>query len=275
MEAKKIDYAKLNEAVEKFGSLQKANVQLETDKLALEKGNAQLKQENKNLAATRDKLAGQVEDINTKKEDYQSQLQSLSNQINIHSYQYELFCGFMAMVAESPSVTDSLKTLVASLQKLIDSGWHLSKNADEMRSLFVRTMMGDYLKCYRCDSCGAKFITNKKPKYKLFGNDYYCPACHNWYAVKEDDSFLKTLVSEKQLEDTLHLDEVLAECEVFEPFKVFLNVSCEICHEPVKEWDEYNVNLAIEGIGCGHTSCWKSELGRFRELRKAIEKVKK
>jgi len=137
MEAKEIDFAKLNEAVEKFGSLQKANAQLEKDKLALEKGNAQLKQENKNLEATRDKLAGQVEDINTKKEDYQSQLQSLSNQIKVHSYQYELFCGFMAMVAESPSVTDSLKTLVASLQKLIDSGWHISKNADEMRSLFV------------------------------------------------------------------------------------------------------------------------------------------
>jgi len=78
----------------------------------------------------------------------------------VHSYQYELFCGFMAMVAESPSVTDFLKTLVASLQKLIDSGWHISKNADK-------------------------------------------------------------------------------------------------------------------GIGCGHTQCWNSELGRFIELRKAIEKVKK
>ena len=275
MEAKKIDFAKLNEAVEKFGSLQKANAQLEKDKLALEKGNAQLKQENKNLEATRDKLAGQVEDINTKKEDYQSQLQSLSNQIKVHSYQYELFCGFMAMVAESPSVTDSLKTLVASLQKLIDSGWHISKNADEMRSLFVRTVMGDYLKCYRCDSCGARFIVNKEPHYKFYGNEYYCPACHYSLGVKEDDSFLKTLVSEKQLEDTLRLDKVLEECEVLEPLKAFLNVSCEICHKPVKEWDVYNVKLAIQGTGCGHTSCWKSESGRFRELRKAIEKVKK
>jgi len=37
MEAKEIDFKKLNEAVEKFGSLQKANAQLETDKLALGK----------------------------------------------------------------------------------------------------------------------------------------------------------------------------------------------------------------------------------------------
>ncbi len=39
MEAKEIDFAKLNEAVEKFGSLQKANAQLEKEKLALRKEN--------------------------------------------------------------------------------------------------------------------------------------------------------------------------------------------------------------------------------------------
>ena len=144
-----------------------------------------------------------------------------------------------------------------------------------MRSLFVHTVMGDYLKCYRCDFCGAKFITNKKPKNKYVGNGYYCPACHDWYAVKEDDSFLKALVSEKQLEDTLHLEEVLEEYEVLEPFKSFLNVPCEICREPVKEWGDYNVKLAIQGIGCGHTQCWNSELGRLIEFRRAIEKMKK
>jgi len=275
MKAKEVDFAKLNEVVEKFGSLQKANAQLETDKLALEKGNAQLKQENKDLAATRDKLAGQVEDMNTKMEDYQSQLQSLSNQIKGHSYQYELFCGFMAMVAESPSVTDSLKTLVASLQKLIDSGWYISKNADEMRSLFVRTVMGDYLKCYRCDSCGARFIVNKEPHYKFYGNEYYCPACHYSLDVKEDNSFLKALVSEKQIENTQYLKEVLEEIQTLKSFKAFLSVPCEICHELIGEWDDYNVKLAIQGIGCGHTSCWNSKLGRLREFRKAVEKVKK
>jgi len=275
METKEVDFAKLNEAVEKFGSLQKVNAQLEKDKLALEKGNAQLKQENKNLAATRDKLAGQLEDMNTKMEDYQSQLQSHAKKIEVHSYQYELFCGFMAMVTESPSVTDSIDTIIASFQKLKEPGWYLPKNADQMRSLFVSTVMGDYLKCFRCDACGTKFIANKKPKYKFFGNGYYCPVCHNWYAVKEDDSFLKALVSEKQIENTQHLEKVLEEYGVLEPFKAFLTVPCEICHEPITEWDDYNVKLAIEGTGCGHTSCWNSELGRLIELRKAIEKVKK
>ena len=144
-----------------------------------------------------------------------------------------------------------------------------------MRSLFIHTVMGDYLKSFRCDSCGAKFITNKKPQNKYFGNGYQCPVCHNWYAVKEDDSFLEALVSEKQLENTQHLEKVLGEYEVLLPFEAFLNAPCEICHEPIKEWDDFNVKLAIQGIGCGHTSCWNSQVGQWRQLGKAIQKVKK
>jgi len=83
------------------------------------------------------------------------------------------------------------------------------------------------------------------------------------------------MVSEKQLEHTQYLEKVLEEYEVLEPFKAFLNVPCEICHEPVTEWGEYNVKLAIQGIGCGHTSCWNSQPGQMRELLKAIQKFKK
>ena len=89
-----------------------------------------------------------------------------------------------------------------------------------------------------------------------------------------NDSFLKALVSEKQIENTQHLERVLGEYGVLELFKAFLNVPCEICHEPVTEWGDYSVKLVIQRIGCGHTKCWKRELGQMRELRKAIEKVK-
>ena len=143
------------------------------------------------------------------------------------------------------------------------------------RAHFQWAVMGDHLKCYRCDACGAKFITNRKTKSKLFGNGYQRPVCHNWYEVKEDGSFLKALVSEKQLEDTLHLEKVLEEYGVLEPFKAFINMPCDICHEPITEWDDYNVKLAIQGIGCGHTQCWNSEFGRLRELRKTLEQMKR
>ena len=114
-----------------------------------------------------------------------------------------------------------------------------------------------------------------RSKDKSLGNGYYCPVCHNWYAVKEDDSFFKALVSEKQLEDTLHLEEVLKETEVLKPFKAFLIVLCEMCHKPIEEWDDYNVKLAIQGMGCGHTHCWKGDLGRLIEFQKTLEKFKR
>ncbi|MFC1982803.1 hypothetical protein ACFLV5_03360 [Chloroflexota bacterium] len=54
--------------------------QMLVSELALEKETAQFKQDNNKLAVTKKQLTGQVEDMNTKIEDYQSQLQSLSNQ---------------------------------------------------------------------------------------------------------------------------------------------------------------------------------------------------
>jgi hypothetical protein len=223
MEEKEINFTKINQAVEKFGSLQKANAQLEAEKIILEKKNAQLKQDNQKMTAERDKLVQQIDKLNAKVTSCQSQLKSILNQIEIHSRQYELFCGFVAMAAESPSVTDSIDVLVASLNRLEEPGWHLPKTADEMRNLFIRTIMGDYLKCFRCDACGAKFITNQKPKYTFFSNGYYCPVCHYSYGVKEDDSFMEAMVSGKQLENTLHLNRLLEDYKVLEPLKAFFD----------------------------------------------------
>ena len=143
-----------------------------------------------------------------------------------------------------------------------------------MRSLFVHSIMGDYLKCFRCDNCGGKFIVNKDPHYKFFNNDYYCPTCHYSFGVRQDDSFLQVMVSEEQLEDTRKIGEVLKENEALKPLRVFLGMPCEICGKPVNEWDEQNIKLVISGMGCGHTQCWNSQLGQLRQIGKVIKKVK-
>ena len=77
------------------------------------------------------------------------------------------------------------------------------------------------------------------------------------------------------MENITLVEDTLKENEVLVPFKAFLSVPCEICLKPIEEWDDYNVKLAIESIGCGHTHCWHSEFGRLREFRKTMEKVKK
>lgn len=273
MEAKEIDFKKLNEAVEKFGSLQKANAQLETDKLALGKKNTQLNKDNKELTATSNKLAGQIDDMKAKVKSYQSQLQSFYNQIKLHSYQHDLLCGFIAMVAESPSVTDSIDTLIASFQKLKELGWYFPKDAYEIRSLFVRRVMGDYLKCFHCKVCEAKFIVNKEPHYKSISNYYQCPSCHTSYGVEPDDSFLKAMVSEKQMENIILVEDTLKENETLRPLKAFLNVPCEICGEPITEWTEDSVKGAVEGWGWGHSKCWNTDVGNLRLFSVLKKKV--
>jgi len=105
------------------------------------------------------------------------------------------------MLVTSPSVDTSLKTMMALFQKLTDSGWALTSTPDQMRSLFVSKIMGDHLKCFRCKGCGNKFITNREPEGGIYSKLYICPSCHSPYQVVPDDSFLKAMVSEKQLND--------------------------------------------------------------------------
>lgn len=103
---------------------------------------------------------------------------------------------------------------------------------------------------------------------------YQCPSCRTSYGVEPDDSFLKAMVSEKQVENTRRIEKVVEENEMLGSFKAFLDVPCEICHEPVKEWDDRNVKLATEGFGCGHTQCWNSQLGQLIQLHKFLQKEK-
>ena len=55
-----VNGTKLKEAIEKFGSLEKAVENLRREKQVLEKQNNMLKQENSKLGQKRDKLSGEV-----------------------------------------------------------------------------------------------------------------------------------------------------------------------------------------------------------------------
>ncbi len=276
MVVSKVDAKKLKEALEQFGSLQRTLERLQREKQALEGQIGQLRKNNNKLIENRDALSGEVGGLTKCINERKAELQGLAESIERHRSQYMLFCGFMAMLAGSPSVTDSIDTLIDSFQRLKEPGWRLPKNPDELRSIFIRKVMGDYLKSFYCELCGAKFITNKKPEQTLIDSGYSCPVCQRRYSVRDDDSFLRVMVSdEKQLEDIQHMEEVLKENEILKPFKDFLKLPCEICHGPIEAWDDYNTKLVIQGTGFGHTSCWKSEVGQLRQLAKAIQQVRK
>ncbi len=39
------------------------------------------------------------------------------------------------------------------------------------------------------------------------------------------------------------MEKILEELEALELFKAFFYAPCEICHELVEEWDDYNVKI--------------------------------
>lgn len=137
----------------------------------------------------------------------------------------------------------------------------------------MRTIMGDYLKCFHCIVCGARFIVNKGPRYKSISNYYQCPSCHTYYGVEPADSFLKAMVSEERVESTVLVEETLKANGALEPLKAFLNVPCEMCEKPITEWTEQNVNLAINGVGWGHSQCWNSHLGQLKQWVKLAKEI--
>ncbi len=65
-----------------------------------------------------------------------------------------------------------------------------------MRYLFVETVLGKYLHCYRCDRCGLKFIANQEV---LVGNR--CPTCTYMSTMVADDSFLEAMLSSSEPAD--------------------------------------------------------------------------
>ncbi len=256
----KVNGVKLNKALEQFGSLDKSIEAMEEKekKLAQNIAKLQLKETN---------LSKQTKSLDSQLHERLYQVQSLANTIEHYKSQYDLFEGFLAMVGSSPSRTSSLEGLITTFQKLTE-GWVTVKCFDDLRSIFIRTVLGDYLKCYRCDSCGAKFIVNKEPCRKYNVISYKCPACHFSHQVTEDDFFLKAMVSEEQVGNVYRLQEVLKENEVLKPLKVFLNLPCEVCGLPITEWTDYMVQNGVKEQCWGHTECWNSDKGHFKQLTK-------
>ena len=271
MTAPKVNANKLKQAVEEFGSLQKAVGTLQKDEKALGKQNAELKLSIAKLEQKREKLLSEVADLESKQGHHRERLHLLVDTIRQYGRQYHLFESFLAMVAASPSVTSSVEVLIESFQRLMGSGWHTWKDSEDLRTLFVRTVFGDFLRCFRCDSYGARFMVNREPRYQYFQNYYVCPACHYKLGVKPDDSLLKAIVSEEQLENICRVEELQKENEALKPVKVFLNLPCEVCGQPVTEWTEQDVKRGVSGLGWGHTACWNTDKGQIKQFFKLFK----
>ncbi len=275
MKKTSIDGMSLKEAFDRYGSLQKAISAGKSDKKALDKEVSQRKDEIHSLILEKDKLVSGIADLKKQFDAEKKKVELVAANVAKWERQYNLFEGFLAMLLTSPSVMSSHKNLSNLLEELISSGWAMTKTPDQLRGYFVRTVMGDYLKCFRCKACGNKFIVNKEPYYSSISNYYECPACHTSSGVEPDDSFLKAMVSEELLKDIVKAGDIQKENDTLKPLEAFFNIHCEICANPITEWDKENVERAVAGLGWGHTKCWSTGLGEIKLAMNFEDKIKK
>ncbi|MFC1967653.1 hypothetical protein ACFLV2_03355, partial [Chloroflexota bacterium] len=109
--------------------------------------------------------------------------------ISKYSKQYRLFEGFIAMMQAPPHTVEDLEELAGTIMVFSKMVWRSDILPEKKRYLFVTTVLGNYLHCYRCDRCGLKFISNQEV---LVGNR--CPTCTYMSTMIADDSFLKAML---------------------------------------------------------------------------------
>ena len=195
MTVKKVDGVSLRKAIQNFGSLEKAIEVRRNEKALLQRDNSKLQRHNSELKLTIAKLSAEIEEMQKQLEEKRKEERLLFDNMEKYGSQYQLFQGFLAMIASSPSVSDSIAALIVSLNKLLNANWYASKSSEELRSLFVHTVLGDYLKSFKCDLCGSGFILSVVTRKEYKQSDYECPTCHYSHKVRADDSFLRAMVS--------------------------------------------------------------------------------
>lgn len=134
MAVAKINGAKLKQAVEKSGSLEKAIENYKNKKEVLEKESSKLQKANGELRLAKEKLLADIDDLTNEYGEQKKKLQLLADALDRWERQYNLFQSFIAMLLGSPSAEISLKSLISLLQELTESGWAMTKNTDELRA---------------------------------------------------------------------------------------------------------------------------------------------
>lgn len=198
MVAPEVDGASLKGALEKFGSLGKAVDALGTQKKALEANVSALTEDEASRLGKIEQLDKAIneykQNLTYQKEAFQKYKQDCDEYLNgIKQFmqQYYMFESFVAMLLTSPSAKESMDDLATQILMWSKVVWEFYDQPDKLRYLFIHTVLGGYLKCYCCTSCGASFIVNRDAQSY---SGYSCPSCGSTFYVRADDSFLKAML---------------------------------------------------------------------------------
>jgi len=253
--------------MEKHHSLKKSNEALTNEVAIQNQEYARLKSKNSELNQNNDRIIAGTEENEKRFQDGSFKLDQLLMKINRYSRQYALFQGFLAMIGNSPSASRPIESLINSLQMIMRSGWYTSRTEKEWMGLFVQRVFGDYLQSFRCDHCGgSRFMISRGTNMAYKYYQPHCPVCHYSSWVKSDDSFLRAMVSEEQRENVYKAELLMKDNAILKPFKVLVDIPCEVCHQQVKDWTEDKVIKFATGLGWAHEECRKTFTGVMAQL---------
>ena len=219
MVSEKVNGASLKQAVEEFGSLQKAINSLKTQKKTLQTELLALTRDIDSKEKVRVKY---LDDLNHLKKTIEERKQELRELVDAFEkykqgvdefitnnkkfmLQYYMVESLVAMLRTSPSAKESIKELASNISILGDVVWRYTDEPDKLRKVFINIVLGDHLHCYRCDMCGMKFIANQEAKSHLLG--YHCTNCSFMPSMKADDSFLEAMLSSSEPADANETQE--------------------------------------------------------------------
>jgi hypothetical protein len=273
-EINKVDLTGIKDAIRRHSSLSQTLAEMQAQRQTLETKLSQLHDDNLDEENKQKCLSNQIAELQGNINEREKTLADLDTSVNRKRRQWDIFEWFMAMVSTSPSTgAEFYNGLVSFLESVMRPGGFTSKSAEELRSAFVRAVMGDYLHCFRCDFCGAKFILNRSPYYR--GRGYTCPACASMFSVKADDSFITEMVNPSTLDKISLTQRLQEQVDRLKPLEVFLDIPCAICEKPMPN-DRLNREGALKVFkeaAIAHPGCWNTPAGQTLYLKVLAKEI--
>ncbi len=193
MTAAEVNTAKLQQAIGEFGSLQKAIEVLALRKKEIETETLTLTRDLDVKKKTKAKYLNELNQLDSSINERTEKLNEILTSISKYSKQYRLFESLITMMQTPPHTVGDLEELAGTILVFSKMVWRSDILPEKMRFLFVHTVLGKYLHCYRCDRCGLKIIANQEV---LLG--YRCPTCTYMSTMVSDDSFLEAMLSSSE-----------------------------------------------------------------------------
>ena len=192
MTAAKVNTAKLQQAIGEFGSLQKAIEILALRRKEIETESLNLSRDLDVKKKTKAKYLSELNQLDSSIKVRTEKLNEILTSISGYSKQYRLFESLVTMMQTPPHTVEDLEELAGTILVFSKMVWRSNILPEKMRYLFVETVLGNYLHCYRCDRCGLKIIANQEAQSYILG--YRCPTCTYMSTMTADDSFLEAML---------------------------------------------------------------------------------